>query len=60
MRQHVSGEPVALRGLMLDARARRADDGELGRDEQPVGEEQEHDDAERQSELDHASSFALD
>ena len=35
-------------GLVLDARARRADDGELGRHEQPVGDDQQEDDAERE------------
>ena len=39
--QHALRQPAALRGLMLDARARRADDGEFGGDEQTVGEDEE-------------------
>ena len=53
MRSTRCGQPAALRGLMLDARARRADDGELGGDEQPVGEDEQQDDRDRDQDLDH-------
>ena len=44
MCSNASGEQAALRGLMLDACARRTDDGELRRYEQPVGQHEQQDD----------------
>ena len=44
MRSTRRGQAVALAGLVLDAGARRADDGELRGDEEPVGEHEQEDD----------------
>src|SRR5262245_24598402 len=49
-------QPAALTGLMLDVGSRRADDRELGSDEQPVGEDEQGDDEDRDQKLHHASA----
>jgi hypothetical protein len=51
-RRHV----VALRGLMVDAGARRADDREFSGDEQTIREHQQQDDGDRNQDLDHSSA----
>ena len=52
------GEPAALRGLVLDGRPRRADDGKLRRDEDRVREHQQQDDEDRDDDG-HAWSSSL-
>ena len=54
--QDASGEPAALRGLILDACARRTDDGELRCDEQPVRQHEQQDDQEHDGDGGHFSA----
>ena len=54
--QHASGEPAALRRLILDARARRTDDRELRCDEQSVRQHEQQDDREHDGDGGHFSA----
>ena len=53
---HTLGQRAPLRGLMLDRRAGCPDDGELGRDEQAVGNDQHENHADWDEDLCHALS----
>ena len=54
--RYALGQTVAARGLVVDHRPRRAHDGELGRDEQPVGDDQQQDDGDRNDDVRHSRS----
>ena len=56
---HTLGQRAPLRGLMLDRRAGCPDDGELGRDEQAVGNDQHEDHADWDEDLCHALSSGV-
>jgi hypothetical protein len=49
-------QPAALAGRVLDGRARRADDRELGRDEERVGQYQGRDDADDERDVAHSGT----
>ena len=55
-KEHALSQATALGRLMLDAGARSADDGELSRHEETVGQDEEQDDRDRDQNLHHRAS----